>query len=100
MNILNWLDLAVHLYWRVQVTSKVAASGLLHWISQTGCHEDWTGFGLAPALLLELTRGVELPQRLSTWAGEVRQSDGLSYRLCRVSVAKDGPSEALALYDL
>ena len=33
-------------------------------------------------------------------AGEVRQSDGLSYRLCRVSVAKDGPSEALALYDL
>ena len=52
MNILNWLDLAVHLYWRVQVTSKVAASGLLHWISQTGCHEYWTGFGLAPALLL------------------------------------------------
>ena len=34
------------------------------------------------------------------WTGEVRQSDGLSYRLCRVSVAKDGPSEAEAGTDL
>ena len=65
-------------------------------VVQAGIHlyEPWI------TLLLELTRGVELPQRLSTWAGEVRQSDGLSYRLCLVSVAKDGPSEALALYDL
>ena len=28
MNILNWLDLAVHLYWRVQVTSKAVIRGL------------------------------------------------------------------------
>ena len=36
-------------------------------VVQAGIHlyEPWI------TLLLELTRGVELPQRLSTWAGEV-----------------------------